>query len=125
MHYYKKSGTHGLLFLVWSCIGIDYQDDALSDPVIELEAEQVGLQIGEELQLSPRYLDEFGRKQAVNFSYTSSNPASAEVNSAGLVTGKSTGTSFVQVRFEEKVMRSVQSKRGQGFRRCSCGSDFH
>ncbi|WP_192350430.1 hypothetical protein [Algoriphagus sp. Y33] len=35
-----------------ACIGIDYQDDAFVDPVIELEAEQVGLQIGEELQRS-------------------------------------------------------------------------
>lgn len=109
MSFFKKSGLHSLLlFLAWSCIGIDYQDDALVDPIIELETEQVGLKIGEEIQLSPRYLDEFGREKEVNFSYSSSNPSAVDVTSGGLVTGKSTGSAFVQVSFEEKVMRSVQ-----------------
>ncbi|WP_111612638.1 hypothetical protein [Algoriphagus yeomjeoni] len=42
MYFYKKIETHGLfLFLAWFCIGIDYQDEALVVPIIELDANQV------------------------------------------------------------------------------------
>jgi len=96
------------IVLVSACIGTDFQDDPTVDPVIELETGQVGLQIGEELQLTPRYLDEFGREQTVTFSYLSSNPESVEVNSTGLVTAKAPGTGFVQIQFGEKAMTSLQ-----------------
>lgn len=97
-----------LIFLACSCVGIDYQDDAMVEPKIELEAEQVGLKIGERLQLSPRYTDEFGREQSVNFTFSSSNPALIEVSTQGLVTAKANGTAFVKVSYADKVMKSLQ-----------------
>ncbi len=96
------------IFLVVSCIGTNYQDDPTIDPKIELEAEQIGLKIDEKIQLSPRYFDEFGQEKSVPFNYSSSHPTLVEVNSAGLVTAKSPGTGFIQIRFGEKVMNSLQ-----------------
>lgn len=94
--------------MVSSCIGTDFQDDPSVDPKIELEAEQIGLKIDEQIQLSPRYFNEFGQEEQVSFNFSSSNPALIVVNSEGLVTAKSPGTGFVQIRFGEKVMTSLQ-----------------
>lgn len=109
MSIFRKIGSVGwFLILVSSCIGTDFQDDPSVDPKIELEAEQIGLKIDEQIQLSPRYFNEFGQEEQVSFNFSSSNPALVVVNSAGLVTAKSPGTGFVQIRFGEKVMTSLQ-----------------
>lgn len=96
------------IFLAASCIGTDFQDDPTVEPKIELEAEQIGLIKNEQLQLSPKYFNEFGQEELVSFNFTSTNPTLVEVNSAGLVTAKSPGTGFIQIRFGQKAMNSLQ-----------------
>lgn len=109
MSSFKNIRFSGLLVgLAFSCIGTDYQDDPTVEPKIELEAEQIGLKATEQVQLSPRYFDEFGLERSVPFTYSSSNTAFVDVDSNGLVTGKSPGTGFIQVNFGEKVMASLQ-----------------
>ncbi|HSF56033.1 MAG TPA: Ig-like domain-containing protein [Algoriphagus sp.] len=105
----RNFGGAGWCFvLVSACIGTDFQNDPTVDPLIELESQQIGLKINDQLQLSPRYFNEYGQEEQVSFSYSSSNPALVEVNSTGLVTAKSPGTGFVQVWYGEKVMNSLQ-----------------
>lgn len=94
--------------LVSGCIGTDFQNDPAVDPKIELESDQIGLIINEQIQLSPKYLNEFGQEEQVFFNYSSSNPDLVLVNSAGLVTAKSLGTGFVRIRFGEKAMKALQ-----------------
>lgn len=109
MSTFSNIGIKGLLvILAFSCIGTDFQDDALVDPKIELETEQIGLRVAEQIQISPKYFDEFGREKLVNFTYTSSNPNLVEVNNMGLISAKSPGTGFIQIRFGVKVMNSIQ-----------------
>ncbi|WP_158587713.1 DM13 domain-containing protein [Algoriphagus lacus] len=105
----RNVGAVGWCFvLVSACIGTDFQNDPIVDPLIELESEQIGLKIDEQIQLSPRYFNEYGQEEQVSFNYSSSNPALVEVNSTGLITAKSPGTGFVQIRFGEKAMKSLQ-----------------
>ncbi len=97
-----------LLFATWSCIGVDYQDDSIVDPQIKLETEQIGIRIGQQLQLMPSYLDEYGQEKSVPFTYLTSNPDLVEINATGLLRGISTGTAFIQISFEKKAMITIQ-----------------
>jgi hypothetical protein len=97
-----------LLFVAWSCIGIDFQQDPTFDPLIELETEQLGLFLGDQVQLSPKYFDEFGRERSVSLSYSSSNPDLVSVDPAGLITGKSLGSAIIVLSFGEKASTSLQ-----------------
>lgn len=61
MSIFKRIGSPALfLILGFSCIGTDFQDDPIVDPKIELQADQKGLRVTEQTQLTPRYFDEFG-----------------------------------------------------------------
>lgn len=109
MSVFTKTSTRCLLLLAtWSCIGIDFQQDPTVEPLIQLEAEQMGLFLGDQVQLTPKYYDEFGLERSVSLTYSSSNPDLVSVNSAGLVTGKSVGSAIIVVSFGEKAMNSLQ-----------------
>jgi hypothetical protein len=109
MSIFKILGSPSLFLVIgFSCIGTDLQDDPVVEPKIELEAEQIGMKVTEQVQLFPRYFDEFGLERSVSFSFSSSNPNLVGVNSAGLVTAKSPGTGFVKISYGNQVMASLQ-----------------
>jgi len=87
-----------VVFLLGSCISIDYEDDPIVGERIELDRVQVPLRIGEVHQAQAIFYDQYGLQKQTTFVWTSSHPQIVLVNEGGLITAQSVGQASVIVK---------------------------
>jgi hypothetical protein len=85
-----------LLACLASCVGTDFLDDPIVGEKIIIASNTLALLPSEKFQATAEYFDKYGVKQNVTLLWQSSNPAIADVNSTGLVTGKIPGQALIQ-----------------------------
>ena len=84
-----------IIGLVTGCIGVDIVDDEPVEPILNISPPGGALNIGENLQFSASYTNEFGQPAEVPVTWTSSQETVLSIDSDGLATALSTGQTMV------------------------------
>jgi len=89
-----------LLIILSSCIGTDIVDDELQEPKIVFNESSNSILVGERLELFPRYLNEFGIVEEVEFTYKFSNSGIVSIANNTL-TGVTNGQTEIIAIYDE------------------------
>jgi len=86
-----------MIFLLISCIGVDYEDDPIVGERIEVDQQQVALRVNETHQVEATFYDQYGLQKSTALMWSSSNSTIASVNQQGLITAHLVGQVSVLV----------------------------